>query len=121
MPSTIFSTTVRRLAGVGELRAVDLLLLLEHVGRHVLAADVPRIGGRDVQRQLLHERLEVVGARDEVGLAVHLDEHADLAAHVDVAADDALARGAARALGGRGEPLLAQQRRRPSPGRRRPR
>ena len=35
--------------------------------------------------------------------------HADLAAHVDVVADDAVLGGAARALGGRGEALLAQE------------
>jgi hypothetical protein len=61
-----------------------------------------------VQRELLDERLEILGARHEVGLAVHLHEHADLAAHVDVAADDAVARGAAGALRGRRESLLAE-------------
>ena len=42
--------------------------------------------------RLAHELLEVVGAGDEVGLAVDLDQHADLAAGVDVRADDAFGR-----------------------------
>ena len=58
------------------------------------------------------ELLEVVGARDEVGLAVHLDEHADLAAHVDVVADQPLGGRAAGLLGRLREPALAQERRR---------
>src|SRR5207248_3722222 len=44
----------------------------------------------------------------EVGLAVHLDQHADLAAHVDVRPDGALGRGAPGFLLRRGQPLLAQ-------------
>ena len=71
-----------------------------------------RAGGGDLQRQLLEQRLEVVGARDEVGLAVELDEDADLAALVDVGADQALARCAAGLLGGLREPALAQDGRR---------
>ena len=61
-----------------------------------------------MHRQLLGQALEVVGARHEVGLAVDLDQHADLAAHVDVVADDPFLGGAAGALGGRGHALLAQ-------------
>ena len=58
----------------------------------------------DVARQLL----EVVGARDEVGLAVELDQHADLAVVVDVAHDQRPRGGSAGALLGLGDPLLAQ-------------
>ena len=43
---------LRRLAGVLHLRAVDRALALEHVGRDVLAADVLRVGGGHLQRQL---------------------------------------------------------------------
>ena len=43
---------------------------------------------------------EVVVAGDEVGLAVDLDEHADLAVGVDVGCDDALGGLALAALGG---------------------
>src|SRR5438270_11452974 len=53
-------------------RLVDLALLLEHLGRHVLPADVERIGGRDVHGDLLDQRLEVRGLGHEVRLAVHL-------------------------------------------------
>jgi hypothetical protein len=103
---------VGRLVLLLHLRPVDRLLLLERLGGHVLAAHPLRVGGGDVHRDLLDEVLEVVGARHEVRLAVDLDEHADAAAHVDVAADDALRRGASGALGGLGEAALAQQRHR---------
>src|SRR6266545_2211698 len=87
----------------------DLELLRDELRRDLLAADPQRRGGRDLHRDVLHERLEPLGARDEVRLAVHLDEHPDLAAHVDVARDGALGRGARRLLRGGGEPLLAEQ------------
>ena len=64
----------------------------------------------DLDGEVADELLELVGARDEVGLAVDLDEHADAAAGVDVARDQALAGVAAGLLGGRGQALLAQER-----------
>ena len=57
---------------------------------------------------VLEQLLEVLGAGHEVGLAVELDEHADLAAGVDVGSDGALVGGAAGLLGGRGHAALAQ-------------
>jgi hypothetical protein len=42
-----------------------------------------------VHRDALDQRLEVVRARDEVGLAVDLDQDADAAARVDVRLDEA--------------------------------
>ena len=87
---------------LGDLRA-DVLglvggLLLEHaqlgvlgVLRDVVLGDVQRRRrGGDVQRDLAGEGLEVVVAGDEVGVAVDLDEHADLAVGVDVGRDGAL-------------------------------
>ena len=50
-----------------------------------------------------------VGAGHEIGLAVDLDQHADLAAAVDVRADGALGGHPAGLLGRRGETLLAQR------------
>ena len=99
---------VGRLAGVLHLGAVDRLFLLDRVGRHVLAAHPLGIGGGDVHRHFAHEVVEVVGARHEVRLAVHLDHHADPAAEVDVGADRALCRGAAGALGGLRQAALAE-------------
>ena len=51
---------------------------------------------------------EVLGVRDEVGLAVHFDEHADAATGVDVALDDAVRGLAVGALGRGGDALLAK-------------
>ena len=100
---------LRRLPGLRRLRRVDLALALE-LGR----PGSPR-GSRSSGRaaatciaRLAHELLEVVGARDEIGLAVHLDQDADLAAGVDVRADHTLGGGAAGLLGSRGEAALAQ-------------
>ena len=73
-------------------------------------ARVLRVGGRDLQGNFLEQGLEVVGARDEVRLAVELDEHADLAAHVDVGADEALTGGAAGLLRGLREAPLPEDR-----------
>ena len=64
--------------------------------------------GGDVHRDVLHEGLEELVARDEVGLAVDLHQDADLAAEVDVAAHRALGGRAGCLLGRRREPLLAQ-------------
>ena len=72
--------------------------------------DVQRREAGDLDREVADELLELVGAGHEVGLAVDLDEHADAAAGVDVARDEALAGVAAGLLGGRREALLAQQR-----------
>ena len=72
--------------------------------------DVQRGEAGDLDGEVADELLELVGASDEVGLAVDLDEHADAAARVDVARDEALAGVAARLLGRGGQALLAQQR-----------
>ena len=74
---------------------------------------------RDVQRDLVGERLEVLVAGDEVGLALDLDHRPDLVVGVDVGGDDALARAPpARASPPMPGPSPAGSR---SPGRRRPR
>src|SRR5688572_5761467 len=81
-------------------------LLLEHaqlgllgVLRDVLLGDVlRRRGGGDVQRDVAGERREVVVARDEVRVAVDLDQHADLVVGVDVGLHGALGRLAAAHL-----------------------
>ena len=86
--------------------ALGLALVLgDLVGRDIAAA----LARCDVDRDLAGELLEVVVAGDEVGLALDLDQHADLAAGVDVGGDDALARCLARALRGRGLALDSQE------------
>src|SRR3954451_14214697 len=73
-------------------------LLLEDAGLAVLVllgdlvlGDVRRLRrGGDVQGEVLGELDEVVVLGDEVGVALDLDEHADLAGRVDVGLDGAL-------------------------------
>src|SRR5215204_83240 len=72
------------------LSAVDGSLFLDFLCWHVLAAHPSRRSRGDVHAELLDETVEVVGACNEVRLAVHFHEHPDLATHVDVAADHAL-------------------------------
>ena len=89
-------------------RALDVALLVQGVGGDVFLADELRIGGGHLHGQVLHQLLEVVGARHEIRLAVHLHQHAQLRAGVNVAADDALPRGARGFAGGLGDARLAQ-------------
>src|SRR6476659_129783 len=70
-------------------------------------------GGRDagdLHRDVVRERLEGIGAGDEVGLAVDFDDHTYAPAGVDVRLDEALGRLAVRLVLGAGDPLLAQER-----------
>ena len=108
MPSTHLLDDVRRLAGRGCLRAIDLLLALHILGGHVFRLDVARIARRDVHRDVLQQFLEVLGAGHKVALAVHFDQHADLAAGMDVGAHRALVGGAGGLLLCRGHAALAQ-------------
>src|SRR5690606_13640733 len=98
---------VLRLLLIAELGHVDLLLLGDLGLGDLLTAHVLRSGGGDVHGHLLHEVLEVRVAGDEVGLAVDLDHHADLAV-VDVAAHEAFGGNATGLARLAADPLLAQ-------------
>src|SRR5215204_344451 len=106
---------------LGDLRAHVLGLVgglaLEHAQlrlpvriRDLLLGDVAgeRAGG-DVERDVAGEGHEVVVAGDEVGVAVDLDEHADLGVAVDVGLDRALGGLAAAHLLGLDAEADAQQ------------
>src|SRR5579871_588865 len=97
------------LALLARLGRVDLALGRQLGLGHVLACDVARRGRRDLHRQVPHELLELGGLGDEVGLAVHLDQDADLAPGVDVRAHRAVGRRPRRLLRRLGEPALAKQ------------
>src|SRR4051812_19485946 len=64
------------LALLEKLRAVDALLLRQHILGNVLAAQPPRIAPGDLHGDVLHERLELLVPRGEDGLAVDLHQHA---------------------------------------------
>src|SRR3954454_18352498 len=90
---------------VGPLLLEDPQLGVLGLLRDLVLGDVlRRRGGGDVHRDLAGERLEVLVAGHEVGVAVDLDEHADLAVGVDVGGDRALGGLAAAHL----ERLVAQ-------------
>src|SRR3954447_17315042 len=90
---------------VGRLLLEDAQLGVLGVLRDLVLGDVLDLRrGGDVHRDLARERLELLVARDEVGVAVDLDEHADLAVGVDVGRDGALGGLAAAEL----ERLVAQ-------------
>ena len=93
-----------------DLRRGDVALLGQLGLGHFLARDVGRIGRGDLQAHVAAERLELLVAGDEVRLAIHLEEHADLAADVDVAFDQAFLRGAGGKLVDLAAQLLAQER-----------
>src|SRR5215510_3967009 len=100
---------LRRLLLVGQLTPVDLALLLDHLARDVFPCDVGRIRRRDLHPEILHEILEGVGTRDEVRLAVDLDQHPELGAVVEVGADGSLASFSVRTLAGLGQALLSEE------------
>src|ERR1035437_6336473 len=78
----------------------DPLFALAVLRWHMIVADSQRRRGRDVQREVARELDELLGPRDEVGLAVDLYQHADLVPRVDVALDHSLTRLGAGTLGG---------------------
>ncbi len=57
---------------------------------------------------IVHQLLEVFGARDEIALAIYFDEHTDLAAGMNVAGHRSFAGHARRLLGRNRNALLAQ-------------
>src|ERR1700760_2169906 len=80
---------------VGGFLLVDLRLGVARVGGDVVAADVLDARRRgDLHRDVACELDEVVVVRDEVGVAVDLDQHADARAGVDVGLHGALGRDA---------------------------
>src|SRR5450759_1186718 len=78
---------------VGRLLLVDPRLCGAELLRHLLARHEPhgRRGG-ELHRHVAGEADEVLVVGDEVGVAVDLDQHADLRARVDVGLDRALGR-----------------------------
>src|SRR6266436_5740816 len=88
--------------------ALDILLPFDRRRSDVLFAHELRIGRGDVHRQIVHQLLEVVGAGHEVGFAVDLHHHAELAAMVDISPDESLLCHTAALLSGRGDAALAQ-------------
>ncbi len=96
------------LAGGPGLLAVDLPLLGQDLRGDFVALHEPGLGGGDVHGQVVGQLLELIGAGHEVGLAVDLHQHPDLAPGVDVAGDGAFVGGApGLALRG-GHPFLPQ-------------
>ena len=69
----------------------DRLFLGDQLRIHVLAVDSHRSGRRDVEGDVLHERLEVVVGQCLLLAGAHLQQHADFAAGVNVGCDQASA------------------------------
>src|SRR5688500_1972245 len=102
---------MRGLPALLDLLGEDPALVRDLVRRDLILVDRDRRRWRsgDMLGDRLHELLEVVRARDEVRLAIHLDEHAKLAVVMDVGADEAFARSATRSLVGLGGPALPEE------------
>src|SRR5262249_1187110 len=66
--------------------------------RNIAVGNVFRVRAGDLQRQLPRQRLEVLATRDEVGAAIDLQQHAEVAAMVNVRGDQPLAGLALRRL-----------------------
>ena len=75
---------------------------------NVFPAQIARVGRRDVHGDVVHQFLEIVGPRHEIGFAVDFHHHAQLPAGVNVGSDQSLARGAPGLLPRHGDAALAQ-------------
>src|SRR5690606_11701276 len=100
---------VLRLALLPDLLQVHGALALHHLGRDLFRRDGQRVHRSDMHGEVAGELLERLIARYEVRLALHLDQHAEAAVRVDIAADRALARLPLCALRSLRRTLRAQQ------------
>src|SRR5919106_715650 len=109
LPGGDFLDDLRRLARFLRLLTVNPHLPFDHLGIEPLAVDRQRRRRRDLHGQRAGEIPEVVGLGDEIGFAVHLDQHADLATQVDVRLHATLAGFPAGLLGRLGLPPCAEE------------
>ena len=108
-PSAIFSWTCSGLPSPAACSRKTRSSASRASSGHVVLGHVERRGGGHVRGDLARELHEVLVAGHEVGLAVDLDQRADLAVVVHVAGDEPLAGGPLAALGGLGLALDPQQ------------
>ena len=77
---------------------------------HLIAADVEWLGSGDVKGDVFDESTEAFVFGHEIGLAIDLDENADLALKVNVGGDDAFFGRAGRLFAGASDPFGTQKR-----------
>src|SRR5581483_2189876 len=99
--------------GLREQRLFEHLLLrqplsLDQLARHLVPGEKPRVHRRHLHRNLARQLPERLVPRDEICLAVELDQRTDPAAAVNIGLDDSLLGSSLGLLGRRLEPLLAQ-------------
>src|ERR1700677_2085227 len=97
-----------RLTRGRSLGAIDVLLPLQILGGDVLAANIARISGRDMHRDVLQQLLKIFCTRDKIALTVDFDQHPDLASGMNVGADSSFGGAAGCLLGGGRHALFAQ-------------
>src|ERR1700730_1246040 len=78
---------VRVLGIVLRLRPRDLALFIQRFRGNLFARDATRFGRGDVHGDVLHQLLKLCAAGGEISLTVYFDQHAYLAAHVNVRSD----------------------------------
>src|ERR1700722_3792616 len=96
------------LPALAHLLLEDAALALDTVGRDAVLVHAHRVGRGDMLGDLLDQGLELGVPGDEIGLAVDLDEDADLAVVMDIGADNTLAGDLAGALLGLDRALGAE-------------
>ena len=77
-PSTILSTIFSGLPSASARARWMSFSFSSAAGGHIFLADELRIGRGDLHGQVVHQFLEIVGARHEIGLAVDFHQHAQL-------------------------------------------
>ena len=77
--------------------------------RDVFQTDMLRLGGGDVGGNIGGELLEIVGASDEIGFAIHFDQDAEFAIRADGSSDETLLGAAGFFIAGAGDPFLAKR------------
>jgi hypothetical protein len=96
---------LRIILGLG---AGNFSLLLQSLIGYVVLRDIARLSCGDVHSNVLNELLKLITTRHKVGLAVYFNQHAHLAAHVNVKTDNPFGSDAALSLSCRSQTTLAQ-------------
>src|SRR5262249_28909833 len=98
-----------RFTGLLSLRAIDRTLFFFLSVRHLMTTNVAGIRSGDLHSNVFHQPLKLLRPGDQIGLTVHLNQHAALARSMNVGANLPLRRSTTRPLRRRRKSFLSQK------------